>query len=78
MKTSLITSAIALAALIVAGALSSCATTVTETTDSNGNKTKTTVTTVDPTAATAIANAAAQAGLDRAQREGNGEIDAEK
>jgi UDP-N-acetylmuramyl tripeptide synthase len=70
MKTSLITSAIALAALIVAGALSSCATTVTEITDANGNKTKTTVTTVDPTAATAA--------LDRAQREGNGEIHAEK
>lgn len=57
MKTSLITSAIAIAALTVALALQSC--TVVETTALDGTKTKTT--TVDPATAAAIANAALEA-----------------
>lgn len=56
--------------------LTSCATVTTETVHPDGSKTTTTSTTVDPAAAAAIANAAAQAALDRAQ--GNAEVHSEK
>lgn len=72
MRTSIITAIVSILALW----LTSCATVTTETVNPDGSKTTTTSTTVDPAAAAAIANAAAQAALDRAQ--GNAEVHSEK
>lgn len=56
--------------------LTSCATVTQEVVAPDGTKTTTRTVTVDPNAATAIANAAAQAALEHSQ--GNAEIHREK
>lgn len=66
MKTSLITAFIAITALHI----SSCATVETTTVNPDGSKTTTKTTTIDPASATAIANAAANAALERSRDSG--------